>query len=68
MVASTPAATRFSLISGVRPTVLMTSGYIGIVFSFSSLWFVVVFFVSISIEIVENYRMMENALSNFWLF
>jgi hypothetical protein len=37
MVAGAPAVMRLSLISGVRPTVLMMSGYTGMVVSFLGL-------------------------------
>src|ERR1035441_8636479 len=40
MVATAPLTTRFSLISGVRPTVLMTSGYTGIITFLSLIGFV----------------------------
>ena len=52
MVASTPPAMRLSLMSGVRPTVLMMSGYIGIRFSCSISRFVLVN-ITISIKLVE---------------
>ncbi len=49
MVASAPAAMRLSLMSGVRPTVLMMSEYMGIRFSvLSCLLSVVLLFIWLS--------------------